>query len=274
MSSSPIKAGSALLAPFKAVIRDFRGLRESPLALFGGIFGTVLSGAGLYALLLFSNEASANSEIDEMTIDFEPGALVKLGKKPEELEKIIVDETHVEEVATKETVTKEETPPPEEKEKKKDPPKKKPKDLPKKKKPDSKASDKNTKGNNKFDQLPTTDQLPGDPFGDPGGWSDLRKDGDPWATGVMKALNNMQIPSFAAKGKTGTYRFEIKICKNGRIEKVYKKGSSGDPTLDQAIQGELLKLKIPKPPAKHAANMKKPCVKLKYRFVWSHGGVK
>ena len=39
----------------------------------------------------------------------------------------------------------------------------------------------------------------GDPLGDAQGWADAYAAGDPWATGVMKALANMKVPGYAGK---------------------------------------------------------------------------
>ena len=66
--------------------------------------------------------------------------------------------------------------------------------------------------------LPTVHVNQGDPFGDPQGWDDLTRDGDPWATNVMKALNNMPVGTYAAKGAEGDYKFQLTICKDGTIK--------------------------------------------------------
>ena len=169
----------------------------------------------LYALdyqLAVSEACPAETEEDEYEIEFEPGALVKLGVEIEEKElpeKIITQETRQEEETVQETVTEEEeakpkVEPPEPDEKPKKKPKKPPVEKKDKKLPTSKMP---TKKNTPYDDLPTVDYQKGDPFGDPGGWSDLAKDGDPWATAVMKALNNMPVGSYAAKAARATSSF-------------------------------------------------------------------
>jgi hypothetical protein len=275
----PVKTVPAILAPFVSLGRDVRVIFSIPLAVIGGFVGMLVMCAGLVAFFLYSPNlafAEAEEEDDEY-LEFEPGALVRLGKKlPEEElpEKIITEDAKVAEEAVQEAVTKEEEPPPEQlEEKKKDKPKAK--DKPKKKdERDVKEKDHTSKKNTDYDDLPTVKENVGDPFGDVDGWSELRKKGDPWATEVMKRLNAMQVGCYAGKCPKGTFKFEMKICKNGTVEKVYQKQSSGNGDLDSKIKAELERLKIPKPPPKISKNMKSNCVKLKYRFVWSSGRVK
>lgn len=275
-----VRTVPAVLAPFQGFARDVRSVLSIPLAFIGGIFGMIFMCAALVAFFLYAPNlalAEEDDEDDEEYLEFEPGALVRLGQEiPEQElpEKIITEDAKVAEEAVEEAVTKEEEPPPE-------PPEEKKKDTPKKvKKPkvkderDVKETDHTSKKNTPYDDLPTVKEAPGDPFGDPDGWSDLKKKGDPWATEVMKRLNNMQIGCYAGKCPSGTYKFELKICKNGTVEKVYQKQSTNNSDLDAKIRGELERLSIPKPPPNIAKHMSGNCVKLKYRFVWSSGKVK
>lgn len=220
---------------------------------------------------------------DEFEIDFEPGTLVKLGVEIDEKdipEKIIIQETRAEEEELpEEAVTEdEEAKPAEEKPEEEEKPKEKPKDKPKKpvEKKDKKlpTSKLPTKKNTPYDDLPTTTVQKGDPFGDPGGWSDLKKDGDPWATQVMKALNNMPVGAFGAKMGKGTTKFQITLCKDGKVKKVQKKGGSLSAADQARVANAVRSLNLPKPPAKVAKKMKGSCAKIKYTFVWSNGGVK
>lgn len=219
---------------------------------------------------------------DEFEIDFEPGALVKLGVEIEEKEipeKIIVQETRVEEEEVpEEAVTEDEEAKPIEEKPEKEKPKDKPKEKPDKKyeKKDSKLPTNKipTKKNTPYDDLPTTNVQKGDPFGDPGGWADLAKDGDPWATAVMKALNNMPVGAFGAKMGKGTSKFQITLCKDGKVKKVQKKGGSLDAADQARVANAVRSLNLPKPPAKVASKMKGSCAKIKYTFVWSSGRVK
>jgi hypothetical protein len=239
--------------------------------------------SALYALdyqLAVSEACPAETkDEDEYEIEFEPGALVKLGVEIEEKElpeKIITQETRQEEETVQETVTEEEeaapkVEPPEPDEKPKKKPDKPPVEKKDKKLPTSKMP---TKKNTPYDDLPTVDYQKGDPFGDPGGWADLAKDGDPWATAVMKALNNMPVGSYAAKGGKGNFKFQLTLCKDGSIKKVAKKGGSADQETQNGVVLALNRLQLPKPPANVAKKMKKNCAKIKYTFVWSGAGVK
>lgn len=230
--------------------------------------------------LAVSEECPRSTESDEFAIDFEPGALVKLGQKIDEKEipeKIITQETRAEEEETPaETVTEKEQAPPKPEEKKKEPeekpknPVKKPAEQKDKKLPTSANP---TTKNTPFNDLPTADFDRGDPFGDPGGWADRAKDGDPWATAVMKALNNMPVGAYGAKGAEGDFKFQLTICKDGRISEVVKKGGSLPSEGQNAVVLALNQTKIPKPPPDVASKMKSSCSKIRYTFVWSNRGV-
>jgi hypothetical protein len=284
---------SMLVAPFQSVAREIRSILSVPLAFFGGIIGMIIMVGGMVAFFVFMPSAQAAEQEEEWDIDFDPGALVRIGKEYPEDEKVITEET----VAREEPV--EEEPPPEEPveeeeavqeevtkkddkpiEKKKEPTKKKPKkitpkpsrDKPEDKPPDTKKSDKNTKKNTPYDDLPTATEERGDPFGDAQGWADLKKDGDPWATAVMKALNNLAVGTWAAQSIGGTVKFKIQVCKDGRVSKVYKKGGSAGADGQNKVVGELRKLKLPKPPAKYAKKMKSPCQTIPYQFTYGNSG--
>ena len=276
---APIRTPPALLTPFVSIFREFRGLLSVPLAFVGGVIGSVvLSGGLVFFMIWMENNAEASPiEEDEFFLEFEPGALTRLGVDPKEIpEKAINEETRTPEDAKQEAVTEEEEPPPVEEEKKPEEEKPVKDKTPPNKNKDAKISDKNRKDNNPYDKdLPNNLDPVGDPFGDPNGWSDLKKEGDPWATSVMAALNNMKVPAWAAQLPAGKpYRFTLKVCKNGTVEKVYNKSSSGNADLDGAVKGEIERLKFPPPPAKVAKNMKSSCVTLKYTFAWSQGKVK
>lgn len=277
-----VSAGNPISAILGQFGRDIGDLFRNPLAFLGGLGGMLLTSLLLY----FGFDLMAKAQIDleeedEFLIDFEPGALVKLGAEIEEKEipeKIIVQETRPEEDTVNETVTEDEdakpteTPPPEpdEKPKKTDKPPptvKKDKKLPVSKLP--------TTSNTPYkNDLPTVQQDRGDPFGDPGGWSDLKKDGDPWATAVMKALNNMKVGAYAAKAGAGNFQFTLSVCKDGKITDVRKRGGSLDADGQNAVRLALEQLQVPKPPGDIAKKMKGSCAKIKYTFNWSAGRVK
>lgn len=269
----------AVLTPFVSMSREFRALFAVPLAFVGGVFGAIiLSGTLVLAMWwLETNAEAAPIEEEEFFLEFQPGALTKLGVKPTEIpEKAINEETRTPEDVEKEAVTEEETPPEIEDEKKKPVKEKAKDDRPVNKNDDAKISDKNRTDNNPYeDDLPNNIDPTGDPFGDPNGWSDLKKDGDPWATSVMSALNNMKVPAWAGKLPVGKpYRFKLKVCKDGSVGAVMSKGSSGNKDLDDAVRGEIERLKLARPPAHVAKMMKANCVTLKYTFAWKSGYVK
>lgn len=282
-SGSPplrVRTPPALIAPLLSIAREIRGLVAVPLAFFGGFFGSiVLCGALAFFMWWMEENAAASSgeEEEEFLLEFEPGALTKLGVEPKEIpEKPINEETRTPEEVVKEAVTEEETPPPEDKEKKPEEEKPVKDKTPPNKNKDAKISDKNRTDNNPYDKdLPNNLDPVGDPFGDPNGWADLKKDGDPWATSVMAALNGMKVPAWAAKLPAGApYKFRLKVCKDGTVDQVLSKGSSGNADLDSAILGELKRLKINPPPAHVSAKMKSKCVTLNYTFSWQQGRVK
>lgn len=277
--SRPVRTPPALLAPFFSMFRELRGLFAVPLAFFGGLFGAVvLSGALVFVMWWMEENAEAStSEEEEFLMEFEPGALTKLGVEPKEIpEKAIIEETRTPEDVKQEAVTEEEEPPPEDKEKKPEEEKPVKDKTPPNKNKDAKISDKNRKSNNPYEKdLPNNLDPTGDPFGDPNGWADLKKDGDPWATSVMAALNGMKVPAWAAKLPAGKpYKFKLQVCKDGSVGKVLSKGSSGNSDLDGAIKAEVERLKIPRPPANILKKMKSTCVTLNYTFAWQQGKVR
>lgn len=114
----------------------------------------------------------------------------------------------------------------------------------------------------------------GNPFGDPSGFDDLTTDGDAWARGVIAALDAMDVGTIYARPIEGTVRFEITICKDGTISRVSAKG--GTATIDERDQVllEVERVKIPRPPADIAAQMKGQCTKLRHTFAWTTKGTR
>lgn len=277
-----VSTGNPISAVFGSFFRDIAELFRNPLAFVGGLLGMLLtSGLLFFGFTVMAQANEDEEDDDEFLIDFEPGTLVKLGAEIEEKEipeKIIVQETRPEEDTVNETVTEDEEakpteePPPEPDEKPKKTDKPPPKEKKDKKLPTSKLP---TNSNTPYKRdLPTVTVPRGDPFGDPGGWSDLKKDGDPWATAVMKALNNMKVGAYAAKAKSGNFKFQLTVCKDGRIKTVSKKGGTLPADGQNAVRLALEQLKIPKPPPNVAKSMKGSCAKIKYTFNWSAGGVR
>lgn len=281
MSERPVRAPTFVGALAGSIWRDVRDLFRNPLAFLGGLGGTVLTFALLVAsFVVFGGEASADAEAeeDELELDFEPGTLVKLGIKPEEKEipeKIITQETRAEEETAAETLTEDETEKPkddvepEEKEPKKTPtkdPVKKDKKLPTAKNPTTK--------NTPYDDLPTVDYNIGDPFGDPKGWADRLVKGDPWATSIMRELNDAGTQVAGAKNFAGMYKFRLQLCPNGKIGKIQPKGGNLDARGQGYVTASLERLRVKfhyKVPADVAKQMRGRCQYVKGTFVWKSG---
>jgi hypothetical protein len=166
-------------------------------------------------------------------------------------ETLVVEQTRPEQETAAETATKEEQAKPK--------PKPKPDETPNKDPP---------KG-----ALPPVPVASGDPFGDPGGWSDLAKDGDPWATAIKRALDDMPVGAAYAKVDAGNFKFQLTLCKDGSVEHVAKKGGSLPADVQDAVRLALERLELPKPPPHVARQMKGRCAKIEYTFVWSARGV-
>lgn len=280
MSSPEIKVRTVpmLLSPFVELARQFGDILRNPVAFFGSLFGSVLLTGGVAALVMFGPtfEVSADDEDDELEMEFMPGELVRLGPKldPTQIpEKIIVEETVAAEDAAETTVTTDEKVQPAPEQPKKSEPKKsdeKSSEKPDPNKKDAKKSDKNRESNTPTKDLPTVKDLPGDPFGDAGGWSDTFKAGDPWATEVMKVLNGMKVGTFGAEGKDAEFRFRLKICPDGKLEAQRKQGT-GDATLDSRIQSTIQGLKVSMP-ANVSELLGGKCKTIKYEFSWRGKG--
>jgi len=270
----------ALLAPFASFTREFADILRNPVAFVGGLVGTGAFAGGVFALAMFGPkfEVSAAEEDDEeLDMEFLPGELMRKGEKidPEKIpEKIIVEETVAAEAKTETKVTKDEKAAPDPEPKKADKPKE---DVKATEKPDpnkkgAKESDKNRDSNTPYKDPPTVKDLPGDPFGSPDGWSDMAKDGDPWATAVMAALNGMKVGAYAGEGTAADFKFQLVICADGRIDRINKKGGSADAQLAGAIKNALESLKLPKAPAEIAKQLGSSCKAIKYVFTWSGKG--
>ncbi len=213
----------------------------------------------------------------EFEIEFEPGALVKIGVElddPELPDKIVLPNTQAEVREATDAVTQDEDARPAEEQPE---PAETPNEVPDK---PARDEDQNllpsklpTRKPNPYDELPTTTVQKGDPFGDADGWSDLAKDGDPWATAVMKALSRLPVGAFGAKMGDGTAKFQITLCRDGRVKKVQKKGGTLEAADRARVANAVRSLKLPKPPVEIARKMKGSCAKIKYTFVWSNEGI-
>ena len=271
----------ALLTPFTAVFREFSDIFRNPVALVGGLLGSGAFMGGAFALAFYGLGPLPKmdaAEDDELDLEFVPGELVRKGVKidPETIpEKIIVEETVAAATPTETKITTDEQAKPDIKPEKTD----KPKDpKPATEKPDpnkkgAKESDKNRDGNKQYDKdIPTVKDLPGDPLGSPDGWSDMAKDGDPWATAVMAALNGMKVGAYAGQGAPADFKFQLVICADGSIDRINSKGGTADAQLAGAIKNALESLKLPKAPPAVAEKLGGKCKAIKYIFTWSGKG--
>jgi outer membrane biosynthesis protein TonB len=274
--ANPVRPLPALLAPLAAVRREFADIARNPVACLGGVAGSGAFMAAAVALALFgpSTSDAHEPEPDELVMEFLPGELVRLGQKldPEKIpEKIIVQNTVAAPPPVEVKVTTDQTiadKPPEPTEPVKDP-KPRPDKPPVKPKPDAKPGETTHDANTPYNDPATADQLPGDPFGSADGWSDRAKDGDPWATAVLAALNGMTVGSYAGLGQDVSFKFQLVICADGSIDEVRTKKSTGKPDFDGQIRNALGALKLPKAPADIAKQLAGKCKKIPYEFTWS-----
>jgi len=276
-----VRTTPALLAPFASFAREFGDIFRNPAAFFGGIFGTGLFAGGVAALVLFGPKfegRDAAEDDDVLDMEFMPGALVRKGEKMDPMtipEKIIVEETVAAAAEVEAKITKDEKAVPNPDPPKADKPKDKVKatEAPDPNKKGAKESDKNREGNKQYDtDLPTVKDLPGDPFGSPNGWADMAKDGDPWATAVLGALNGMKVGAYGAQGKAATYKFQLVVCADGTVDRIKVTQPSGDAQLDGQIKNAVESLKLPKAPANIAQQLAGKCKRIPYDFTWSAKG--
>lgn len=116
--------------------------------------------------------------------------------------------------------------------------------------------------------LPGPPQRRGRPFGEPNGWDDLTRDGDPWATAVLEIMAGMKVQGFARKVGEGDVRFQISVCKDGTIDDVTRKGGSASVDVVDAVVLAVGRLRFPPIPAELAAQMPTRCAKIRYTFEW------
>lgn len=273
------------MAPLASARRGIAEVFSQPRALFGGLALTAIFCAGVVAAL---GASSAQAQSPEAEVPFEAGVLTPLGVVHPDDVVVLTVETHT--VAPEPEVEPEPEPEPEpetspeqvttEPETSPEPKPVKPKPVkPKPVKPSppkdtGEAANQNSQANNPYPEPPTVEQNAGDPFGDVHGWGDLVKDGDAWATEVMRRLNAMRVPAWAAQVPNGRYSFRLRVCSDGRIDKVFTSKSSGDARLDATVKTEVMRTKLPPMPAKLQKHMSGRCSTLKYTFAWGGGRVR
>lgn len=119
-----------------------------------------------------------------------------------------------------------------------------------------------------FPLLGTSTPLPEEPAEDP----NFAKGS--WESAIVEALNNMKVGIYAAKSSNATFKFQLTVCKNGRIKTIAKKGGSLPQDGQNAIRLSLEQLQLPKPPPRVAAKMRGSCAKIRYTFTWTPSGIK
>lgn len=263
----------ALFTPLAAISRDIGDIRRNPLAVLGGLAGTGGFLGVVVAMALFgpSTSRAHDKDDDELEMQFLAGALVRKGEKldPSEIPvKVVVKETRAPDATAPATVTRDDQALPDPEPTARPDPKIKPTPSTDPKNPAAPVSDRDRKPTTPYDDPATADDAPGDPFGSADGWADMAKDGDPWATAVLKALNGMTVGSYAGLGQDVSYKFQLVICADGSIEDVRTKQSTGKPNFDGQINAALERLKLPKAPPAIAAQLGSRCKKIPYEFTW------
>ena len=272
----------AILAPFTAIRRDLGELWRNRAAFAGAVLGSSMfvSLAAAFALFGPSISDARPHAPDELEMEFIAGELVRLGEPLDPAafpEKINVKATRAADAANVATVTDDDRalPDPEPRERDDAPkPPVQPRDRPDRDKPDAEVSDRDRESNTPHDDPPTVRDLPGDPFGSPEGWAEMAKDGDPWATGVLAALNGMTVGSYAGQGQDTSYKFRLVVCADGRIDDVRTRQSTGKPDFDGLIRNAIERLELPKAPPELAKQLAGKCKKIPYEFTWRGKGGK
>jgi hypothetical protein len=247
---------SALAAPFVIVAQDLRQIAEQPGPFLGGLIGTIVSGAALVGALLWLPSPAAAEPEPPFVVEFIPASAMSLGELEGETGAATSE-------PPSEPVVEEPTPSP-------------PTPEPREPKP-TPTPRPNPNPNPNPNPSPGSNPAPGgaSPFGDPDAWGDLISDGDPWAGAVMRALRSMQVPAWAGKIATERpFEFRLIICKDGSIDQVLRKQSTGDVDLDATLEHEISRVVLPPVPASMAAGMPRSCVALSYQFTWSASGVR
>lgn len=116
--------------------------------------------------------------------------------------------------------------------------------------------------------LPGPPQQGGNPFGSSDGWDELTREGDAWATEVMKRLNAMVVRPFAGDPGPGVVRFQMTVCKDGKNTAMQRKGGDAAPATHDAVAIAVEQLELPRIPPRIAAMMREPCMKIRYTFEW------
>lgn len=240
--------------PPKPAVRDVPGVLfqsgeiiGNRTALYGSLIGLVLLTGGLAALLRFGpGFAEPPEDAAELEMEFLPGELLRFGAKSDPTPSAPMDPSPAATPDLAPTVTDQDTPEPRQARVVRPTP------APEVKPPQ--------------EAPPAVQPSPGDPFGDPEGWSEVLRAGDPWATEVMKALSGLEVGSYAGEGQGGEYKFRLEVCPDGRL-RAQRKGSTLEPSVAGALEAEIGRQRVPIP-ASVRDRLAGECQKIKYLFTW------
>jgi hypothetical protein len=272
--------GDAIGALLRTFGRDARDLIEQRFAFGGGLGGVVLAGVSLWCVtaIAYADDATEEAPV-EIDLEFLPGSLAQLGSDPNTKEASAGEDAEPT-VAKPEPTIEPPSPPPVE-----------PETVTTSE--DAAPARPAAPRHPKPPQLPTTDRPSDDPahsggrrpgppsvddggnvLGRPEGWDELTRDGNPWATSVVKALADLPVGWYAGEPAAGEFRFRISVCKDGRISDVVKKGGTMSRDGQDAVLLALEQLELPPIPKPIAAHMPSPCASLDHTFVWNAAAVK
>jgi hypothetical protein len=122
-----------------------------------------------------------------------------------------------------------------------------------------------------YGDLPDPETPTKEPFGDPNGWSDTHREGEPWATSVMDTLDAERPVALLESCGDCRYRFKLKVCRDGAVAAVGVQQGTGEPERDAEIRAALEQLHFDPMPKAMSRKLKLPCVWLNFTFVWSGG---
>ena len=270
-----------VLALARTFGRDARDLVEQRFAFGTGLAGVVITGFALWGVAAIAHADDASEAVPEdVALEFLPGSLARLGTDP----------------SAKEASGGDAQPPSPQSEPTLQPP------TPPNPEPQTVTTDDHAapaqpqppkRRTPEAPRLPTTDRTSDDPprsggrrpgppsvddrsdvWSDPEGWDELTRDGDPWATSVVKALEDLPVGWYAGKPAPGDFRFRISVCKDGKVSDVVKKGGTMSSDGQDAVLLALEQLELPPIPKHVTARMPGRCARIEHLFVWSGAAVK
>lgn len=93
------------------------------------------------------------------------------------------------------------------------------------------------------------------------------KAGDPWATSIIKTLQDIRIGTYAGSAASAEYKFRLGVCLDGSLQAT-RKQSTGDSTLGARIDAAIGGLKVPVP--EHVRHhLGRGCKRIPYEFTYA-----